>query len=74
MRKPQTFSFADAYGLGLIAKNPTDDWKQIRDHLSDDAKKVADEIISPGPASREVKSTAQGLLKLADKVNKFSQT
>ena len=62
------FSFADAYGLGLIAKNPNRDWTQIRAHLSEDARKIADEIISPGHATREVRSAAEDLRTLAENV------
>lgn len=64
------FSFADAYGLGLIAKNPKDDWSEIRGHLSVEAQQIAQVIISPSsPASRraprEIKSAANDLMNLA---------
>jgi len=63
-------SFADAYGLGLIAKYPKDDWSEIRPHLSTDAQKIAQELISPSArASREVKSVADELRNLAQKVD-----
>lgn len=62
------FSFADAYGLGLIAKNPHRDWTEIRAHLSQDAREIAEEIISPGRGTREVKSAADDLRTLAEKV------
>jgi hypothetical protein len=68
MNDSKSFSFADAYGLGLIAKKPEGhDWSEIRNHLSADAREIADEIISPGHGTREVKSAAQDLLKLAQK-------
>ncbi|HEY0730276.1 MAG TPA: hypothetical protein VGD38_19480 [Pyrinomonadaceae bacterium] len=63
-------SFADAYGLGLIAKFPEDDWSEIRQHLSADAQKIAQELISPSSrASREVKSAANELRNLARKID-----
>ena len=75
MRKPmKRFSFAEAYGLGLIAKNPKDDWSDIRGHLSVEAQQIAQVLISPSsPASRraprEVKSAADELRTLAQKVD-----
>ncbi|HXQ70234.1 MAG TPA: hypothetical protein VN844_07085 [Pyrinomonadaceae bacterium] len=67
------FSFADAYGLGLIAKNPKDDWSGIREHLSVDAQKIAQELISPSNrTSREIKSAADDLRNLARRVDKTS--
>jgi hypothetical protein len=66
-------SFTDAYGLGLIAKYPTDDWSEIRPHLSTEAQKIAQELISPSNrASREIKSAADELRTLALKVNNSS--
>jgi hypothetical protein len=62
------YSITDAYGLGLIAKNPTRDWTRIKQHLSEDARKIADEMTSPGRASREIKTAAKDLLEMADKV------
>jgi hypothetical protein len=67
------FTFADAYGLGLIAKNPNRDWTEIRAHLSQEAREIADEIISPGHGTRQVKSAADDLRTLADKVINSSQ-
>ena len=74
MKDTKSFSFADAYGLGLIAKglvanNPRHNWPEIRDNLSAEAQQIADELISPGNGTREVKSTAQDLLRLAQKVS-----
>ena len=66
------FSFEDGYGLGLIAKNPNRDWTLIVAHLSEDARKIADEIIRPGNARGEVKSAADDLLKLAENVRNSS--
>ena len=66
------FSFEDAYGLGLIARNPTRDWTRIRAHLSEDARQIADEIISPGHAKGEVKSAADDLRKFAENVRESS--
>jgi len=62
------FSVTDAYGLGLIAKNPTRDWTRIKQRLSEDARKIADEMTSPGHSSREVKTAARDLLHMAEKV------
>ena len=65
----KSFSFADAYGLGLIAKNPRgEDWSEIVTHLSEDARQIAHEIITPGSASRDARSAAKELLGLAEKV------
>lgn len=62
------FSATDAYGLGLIAKNPTRNWNRIKQHLSEDARKIADEMTSPGHSSREIKTAAKDLLDMAEKV------
>jgi len=70
----KSFSFADAYGLGLIAKNPADDWTEIVTHLSAGAREIAREIITPGSAPREVKSAARDLLTLAERVRNCQQT
>lgn len=68
-------SFADAYGLGLIAKYPQDDWSVIREHLSVEAQKIAQELISPSNrASREIKSAADELRNLARRVEDSSAT
>lgn len=59
----------DAYGLGLIAKNPGRDWTRIKQHLSEDARKIADEMTtSRGHGSREIQTAAKDLLELAEKV------
>lgn len=72
-RQMKRLSFSDAYGLGLIAKYPEDDWSDIRQHLSTDAQKIAQEIISPSSrASREIKSAAEDLRNLAQKVDNSS--
>jgi hypothetical protein len=69
-RQMKRLSFPDAYGLGLIAKYPQDDWSGIRQHLSTDAQKIAQELISPSSrASREIKSVADELRNLARKVD-----
>ena len=69
-RQMKRLSFADAYGLGLIAKYPQDDWSEIRQHLSTDAQKIAQELISPSSrASREVKTLADELRTLARKID-----
>ena len=69
MKDTKSISFADGYGLGLIAKNPAHDWAEIREYLSAEAQQIADELISPGSGTREVKSAAQDLLRLAQKVS-----
>lgn len=66
-RPMKYFTFADAYGLSLIARNPNSDWTQIRDHLSEDARKIADELIHPGHAPREIRSAAADWRALAQK-------
>ena len=70
-RDMKSFSFADAYGLGLIAKSPTSDWKEILDNLSSDAKQLAREIIQPGSESREIQTAAQELLRIANEVRTY---
>ena len=74
MRKQmKRFSFADAYGLGLIAKNPKDDWSGMREHLSVEAQKIAQELISPSNrTSQKTKSAADELRNLVRKVDKTS--
>ena len=74
MRKQmKRLSFADGYGLGLIAKYPQDDWSEIRQHLSVEAQKIAQELISPSNrTSREIKSAADDLRNLARKVDNSS--
>lgn len=67
-RDMKSFSFADAYGLGLIAKNPRNDWSEIVKHMSEHAQQIAFEMINPGSGSRNAKSAAQELLNLAEKL------
>ena len=64
----KALSFAEAYGLGLIARNPENDWSGIVEHLSNDAQKIAFALITPGSGSRTDKSAAQQLLDLAKRV------
>jgi hypothetical protein len=67
-------SFADAYGLGLIAKNPGgDDWSVILANLSDNAREIAQAMLNDS-GSREAKSTAKDLLTFADKVSSDQPT
>ena len=66
----KSLSFADAYGLGLIAKDPGQDWKTIVDNLSDDARQIANAIISGASANRDAKNTANDLLTLAQQLQK----
>lgn len=68
MRTDKPFSFADGYGLGLIAKDPRGDWTGIVEHLSDHAQKIAYAMINPDSASRDVKSAAKELLDMADRI------
>ena len=62
-----SLTFADGYALSLIAQYPEDDWSDVTPSLSDDARKVAEAIISPDAAQPESKSAAERLLKLAEK-------
>lgn len=64
---PKTLSFADAYGLELIANNPKgDDWSVIIANLSDNAREIAQAMITDsGP--REARLTAKDLLSFASK-------
>lgn len=72
-RQMKRLSFADAYGLGLIAKYPNENWSDIRQHLSTEAQKIAQELISPSSrASREIKSAADELRDLARRVDNTS--
>lgn len=64
----KSFSFADAYGLGLIAKNPSRDWSEIVNRMSEDAQQIAYAMINPGSGSKNVRFAAQDLLSLAAKV------
>lgn len=70
MSANKSFTFADGYGLGLIAKDPRGDWSEIVTHLSDDAQKIANAIINPVNASRDAKTAAKELLDMADKIQK----
>lgn len=63
-----SLSFEDGYALTLIAQYPEDDWSDVTPNLSEDARKVAEAMISPEQANGESKSAAQRLLKLAEKV------
>ena len=67
-------SFADAYGLGLIAKNPRgDDWSVILANLSDNAREIAQAMLDDsGP--RDARSAAKDLLTFADKVGNDQPT
>jgi hypothetical protein len=68
------FSFADVYGLSLIAKDPTLDWRVIIQHLgSDDARDIAKEIINPGSGSREARTVARGLRDRATKLETYTK-
>lgn len=61
------FTFADGYGLGLIATDPHGDWTGIVERLSEPAQRIANAIINPDSASRDAKSAAKKLLNRADK-------
>ena len=63
----KTLSFADAYGLELIAKNPKgDDWSVIIANLSDNAREIAQAMLDDsGP--RDARSAAKDLLTFASK-------
>ena len=64
-----SFSFADGYALTLIAQYPTENWKDVTPKLSEDARKVAEEIIAPGNTHQgEIKEAAQHLRELAKQV------
>lgn len=66
------FTFEDAYVLNLIARNPTrPDWHEIKEHLkSEEAKKIASELIEPNPhASRKIKSAAEDLRKQTERAS-----
>ena len=67
-----SLSFADGYALSVIAQYPEDDWSDVTPNLSEDARKVAEAMISPGHAQGEVKSAAEHLLKLAEKARSVS--
>lgn len=68
MSTNKPFTFADGYGLGLIAKDPRGDWTGIVHHLSDHAQKIANAMIDPDSAPRDVRGAAQELLDMADKI------
>ena len=67
MKTMDFLSFEDGYALSLIAQYPKENWSDVTPHLREDARKVAEEIISPGRAQGDVKSAAENLLKLAEK-------
>ena len=72
-KQMKPLSFSDGYALGLIARNPDDDWTEVQEHLSKDAQKIAKELITPSPrASREVKSAAEDLRSLIRKIENSS--
>ncbi|MBC8030473.1 MAG: hypothetical protein H7Z16_10210 [Pyrinomonadaceae bacterium] len=59
----KTLTFADAYGLGLIAKNPKG-YSEIHQYLSPAAKKIAEAIVTPnGRSSKDARSAAKELQK-----------
>ena len=60
-------TFEDGYALSLIAQYPNENRSDVTPHLREDARKVAEEMISPGQAQGDVKSAAENLLKLAEK-------
>jgi hypothetical protein len=72
----KSITFADAYGLGLIAKNPQGkDWSEIRQNLSDEAQRIAEAIIMPGSAPEDdAKSAAQEWVDLANGSSVGSQS
>ena len=63
-----SFSFADGYALTLIAQFPRDDWSGVTPRLSEEARKVAEEIIAPGNAQGEIKHAAEHLREMGKKV------
>ena len=65
VKEMDSLSFADGYALTLIAQYPDEDWADVKSDLSEEARKVADEITSPGHAQGEIKSAAQHLRNLA---------
>ncbi len=61
-------SFGDGYRLGLIAKNPNGiDRLEVVKYLDSEAEKIGRAIITPKKASKNARSAAIDLLKLADK-------
>jgi hypothetical protein len=69
MKKMDSFSFADGYALTLIAQFPRDDWTDVKARLSsDEARQVAEEIITPGKAQGEIKHAAEHLREMGKKV------
>jgi hypothetical protein len=63
-----TFSLSDCYGLGLIAKYPNKDWTDVVTHMGSEARQVADQIMHPGHAPRDIQKAAKELVDLAGKV------
>jgi hypothetical protein len=66
-------SFADVYGLGLIATNPKADRPDIIDNLSPQAQKIAKAIKNPSRASKDAKTAAQEFRKLAKEIRSDSR-
>ena len=62
-------SVVDAYALALIVQNPTCDWTNITEHLSEHAKKIAEEIISPRHAADEIQTAANELMMATKKTH-----
>ncbi len=59
----EPFTFAEGYGLGLIARNPKGEWGVILEHLSAPARQIADAIIDyPQSASTDAKAAAEELM------------
>jgi hypothetical protein len=55
-------SFADMYGLALIAKKPKGvNRSEIVKHLSPDARQIANAIIGPTRTARESESASENL-------------
>lgn len=72
MSDTKRFSFADAYGLNLIAKDPSLDWKSLLQHFSsNEAREIAKAMIE-GSGSREAKTAAHELRAKAKKLETFN--
>jgi hypothetical protein len=66
-------TFADVYGLGLIATNPNANQSDIIDRLSPQAQKIAKAIKNPSRASKDAKTAAQEFRKLAKAIRSDSR-